>query len=85
MSPDEFEYGYRYADTPNATVGPFRSKDTAVQRVGEDRARVLMRRPAGSDDPRAWEEVPAMNQPKPVPVCPRCQRVDCICGSVTKR
>lgn len=85
MSPEEFEFGYRYVDTPNATVGPFRNKRTAVQRVGEDLDRVLMQRPAGSTDPREWEEVPAMKNPAPVPVCPGCQRVDCICGSVTKR
>lgn len=57
MSPEEFEYGYRYADTPDAVVGPFRSKETAVRRTREDPSRVLVRRPAGSDDPRSWEEV----------------------------
>ncbi len=74
MSPEEFEYGYVYSGHPMWTaVGPFRNKNTAQMRVTENKARILVRRPAGSSDEESWEEVPLMNPaPNPNGKCETC-------------
>lgn len=53
----QFEYGIRYPDqSPAQTLGPFPTEELARGWVAQNPERILMQRPAGTDD--HWRDAP---------------------------